>query len=67
MNQKEKDALRSFATYLWMSIMLLVGMSYPDVTWLKTGAITIAISSIIITVFAALIFQARARREYYRQ
>ena len=50
-----------------MSIMLLVGMSYPDVTWLKTGAITIAISSIIITVFAALIFQARARREYTRQ
>ena len=47
--------------------MLLVVMSYPDVTWLKTGAIAIAISSIIITVFAALIFQARARREYYRQ
>ncbi len=66
-NQAEKDALRTFMTYFYMSVMLLVGMSFPEVVWLKTLGITVAIGSIVITIFAALVFQARARREYSRQ
>lgn len=62
-NQAEKDALRTFMTYFYMSVMLLIGMSFPEVVWLKTLGITIAVGSIIITVFAAMLFQTRARRE----
>lgn len=64
MNQAEKDALRTLMTYFWMSVMLLVGMLFHNVAWLKTLAITIAACSICITIFGVLVFQARARREF---
>ena len=66
MNQKQKDAIRTFMTYFWMGLMLLVGMSHPDVGWLRAMGLTFVILGPCLAILAALLFRAANRRASYR-